>query len=177
MPAKVGMTLNVKAALSLWLDCQGWGKVKTVKWDEYDDVWASQEVLVVKRPPAHVGDIKDTLWSLGWEDLLEEGKATHSSILPWRMPRTRELDGLQSVGSQRVGHDWSNLAHTWCCVGLSVSAMALSTKAECLTTFSGSWHTLDGGKSVDKQLRINILRQDRKPVGQRVPKIELLFFF
>ena len=41
---------------------------------------------------------------LGWEDPLEEGMATHSSISDWRMPRTEEPDGLQSVGSQRVGH-------------------------------------------------------------------------
>ena len=38
--------------------------------------------------------------SLGWEDPLEKGKATHSSILAWRIPWT-----MQSIGSQRVGHD------------------------------------------------------------------------
>ena len=43
--------------------------------------------------------------SLGREDLLEEGMATHSSILSWRIPWTEEPDGLQSMGSQRVGHD------------------------------------------------------------------------
>ena len=43
--------------------------------------------------------------SLGWEDPLEKGKATHSSILAWRIPWTEEPGGLQSVGSQRVGHN------------------------------------------------------------------------
>ena len=43
--------------------------------------------------------------SLGWEDLLEKEMATHSSILAWRIPWTEELGGLQSTGSQRVGHD------------------------------------------------------------------------
>ena len=43
--------------------------------------------------------------SLDQEDLLEEGMATHSSILAWRIPWTEEPDGLQSMGSQRVGHD------------------------------------------------------------------------
>ena len=43
--------------------------------------------------------------SLGWEDALEKGKATHSSILAWRIPWTEEPDGLQSMGSQRVRHD------------------------------------------------------------------------
>ena len=43
--------------------------------------------------------------SLGWEDPLEEEMATHSSILAWRIPLTEEPGGLQSMGSQRVGHD------------------------------------------------------------------------
>ena len=43
--------------------------------------------------------------SLGWEDLLEKEMATHSSTLAWRTPRTEEPGGLQSTGSQRVGHD------------------------------------------------------------------------
>ena len=47
---------------------------------------------------------------LGWKDPLEEDMATHSSILAWRTPWTEEPGGLQSMGSQRVGHDQSNLA-------------------------------------------------------------------
>ena len=43
--------------------------------------------------------------SLGQEDPLEKDMATHSSILAWRIPWTKEPDGLQSIGSQRVGHD------------------------------------------------------------------------
>ena len=43
--------------------------------------------------------------SLSWEDLLEKGMATHSRILAWRIPWTEEPGGLQSLGSQRVGHD------------------------------------------------------------------------
>ena len=43
--------------------------------------------------------------SLGQEDPLEEGMATHSDILAWRIPWTEEPGGLQSIGSQRVGHD------------------------------------------------------------------------
>ena len=42
--------------------------------------------------------------SLGWEDPLEKGMATHSSILAWRIPWAEEPGG-QSMGSQRVGHD------------------------------------------------------------------------
>ena len=43
--------------------------------------------------------------SLSWEDPLEKEMATHSSIPAWRVPWTEELGGLQSTGSQRVGHD------------------------------------------------------------------------
>ena len=43
--------------------------------------------------------------SLDWEDPLEKGMATHSSILAWRIPWTEEPRGLRSMGSQRVGHD------------------------------------------------------------------------
>ena len=42
---------------------------------------------------------------LGWEDALEKGMATHSSILAWRIPWMEEPRGLQSMGSQRVRHD------------------------------------------------------------------------
>ena len=43
--------------------------------------------------------------SLGWEDPLEKGLATHSSILAWRIPWTEEPGRIQSLGSQRVGHN------------------------------------------------------------------------
>ena len=43
--------------------------------------------------------------SLGWEDPLEEGVTTHSSILAWRIPWTEKPDGLQFIGLQRVRHD------------------------------------------------------------------------
>ena len=46
------------------------------------------------------------VWSLGWEDPLEKGTATHSTILAWRIPWTEEPGGLQFMGSQRIGHDW-----------------------------------------------------------------------
>ena len=56
----------------------------------------------VKDPPA----MQETwVQSLGWEDHLENGMATHSSILAWRIPWTEELSGLQSMGLKRVRHD------------------------------------------------------------------------
>ena len=57
---------------------------------------------MVKNLPA----VQETwVWSLDGEDPLEESMATHSSILAWRIPWTEEPGGLQSMVSQRVGHD------------------------------------------------------------------------
>ena len=57
---------------------------------------------VVKNLPATQ---KTQVQSLGWEDPLEMEMAAHSSILAWKIPWTEELGRLQSMGSQRVGHD------------------------------------------------------------------------
>ena len=48
---------------------------------------------------------KTQVQSLGWEDPLEKGMATHSSILAWKIPGTEDPYRLQSMGSQRVRHD------------------------------------------------------------------------
>ena len=65
---------------------------------------ASQVVPVAKNLPASAGDRGDVVRSLGREDPLEEGVATHSSILAWRIPWTEELGRLQSMGLHMVRH-------------------------------------------------------------------------
>ena len=64
--------------------------------------WASIVAQLVKNPP-----VMWETWvqSLGWEDPLEEGKATHSSILAWRIAQTEEPGGLQSMELHRDGHN------------------------------------------------------------------------
>ena len=60
--------------------------------------------------PSHSASLPTSKVGPRWkEDPLEEEMATHSSILAWEIPWTEEPGGLQSTGSQRVGHDW---AHT-----------------------------------------------------------------
>ena len=60
--------------------------------------------LVVKNPTANTGDVKRNRLDL-WLDPLEEGMASHSSILAWRSPWREEPGGLPSIGSHTVGHD------------------------------------------------------------------------
>jgi len=62
-------------------------------------------VLVVKNLHASTGDIRDRVRFLGQEDLLEEGMATHSSILAWRIPWTEEPGRLLFIELQRIGHN------------------------------------------------------------------------
>ena len=73
---------------------------------------ASQVALVVKNLPAISGNIRDIGSIPGLGRSLEEGMATHSSILAWKIPRTEKHGRLQSIGSQRVRHDRSDLART-----------------------------------------------------------------
>ena len=70
---------------------------------------ASLVAQMIKNLPA----VQETgVQSLGWEDPLEEGMATHSNVLSWRIPWTEEPGRLQSLGLQRVPHGWATNTHT-----------------------------------------------------------------
>ena len=79
------------------------------KWFRIPCYRASLVTQMVKNRPA----VPET-WvrSLGQEDLLEKGIATHSSILAWKIPCTEEAGRLQSMESQRVGYNWSTNTYT-----------------------------------------------------------------
>ena len=69
---------------------------------EYALMWISLVAQMIKNLPA----VQETrVRSLGWEDPLEKGMATHFSILAWRIPWTENPGGLQYMGLQRVGYD------------------------------------------------------------------------
>ena len=87
------------------------------------------------KEPLHLPAMQET-WviSLGQEDSLEKEMATHSSILAWRIPRTEEPGGLQSMGSQRVRHNW---AWNWDTSLPSLQVASLLNKI----TFPFSWQT------------------------------------
>ena len=79
------------------------------------EVRASQAVLMLKNPPASAGDMRGMGSVPGQEDPLEEGTATHFSILAWKTPWTEEPGRLWSIGLQRAEYYWSNLAHSNVC--------------------------------------------------------------
>ena len=61
------------------------------------------------------------IWSLGQEDLLEKEMATHSSICAWEIPWAEKLGGLQSMGSQKILHDWAyTRAILFCIVAVQI---------------------------------------------------------
>ena len=74
--------------------------------------WDSQVALVVQNPPAKARHVTDMGSIPGWEDSLQEGLTTHSSILVWRISWTEVPCGLQSIRSHKIRHDWSDLAPT-----------------------------------------------------------------
>ena len=83
-------------------------KILLVFWLE--SIWLSLVAQMVKNLPT-VQEVR----SLGWEDLLEKGMATHSSILAWRTPWIEESGGLWFRGSQRIGHNWATNTVNFLC--------------------------------------------------------------
>ena len=85
------------------------------------------------------------VWFLGWEDLQKEGVATHSRILAWRIPWTKEPGGLQAIRLQRIGQDWSDSActHTHSfCTWTHVSLPLLRPHSSCQVLLLGLPQTL-----------------------------------
>ena len=70
--------------------------------------------------------------SLGWEDPLEKEKATHTSILAWRIPWTEDPGGLQSIGSQKVAHTLFKYTQAFSSASVVASVTAFCT---CLSIF------------------------------------------
>ena len=87
-------------------------------------IWTSLVAQMVKR----LSTMRET-WvrSLGWEDLPEKEMAIHSSTIAWKIPWTEEPGRLQSMGSQRVGHDWAISLHFNLLLGTSRVVLVVKT--------------------------------------------------
>ena len=80
----------------------------------------NKQVFLVAQIGKRLPPMRETrVWPLGWEDPLEKEMTTHSSTLAWIIPWMEEHGRLQSMGSQRVGHDWAtslslSINRKWC---------------------------------------------------------------
>ena len=103
--------------------------------------WTSLVAQTVKR----LSTMRETwVWSLGREDPLEKEMAFHSSTIAWKIPWTEEPDRLQSMGSERVGHDWAtslSLSLSFCNSGVVLQSNFLPclNKPEISTSWSFSF--------------------------------------
>ena len=86
------------------------------------------------------------IWYLGWEDPLEKERTTHSSILAWKIPWTEDPGRLQSMGSQRVGHNWaiSLSLYTLCIHGRDPGHWVVKVAQSCPTLYDPMDYTVHG---------------------------------
>ena len=105
--------MNVKTFWVLKTSCSIRSWIRDLKFNQ--EVQAGEMGFpgstIRKEPACNEGDNEMWLWSPGWEDSREEGLETHFSILAWRIPWMEEPGGLQSIGSQKVRHNWNDLAY------------------------------------------------------------------
>ena len=97
---------------------------------QYIYIWICLSLVaqMLKSPPMMQ---ESQVWSLSQKDPLEEGMATDSSILAWRIQWTEEPGGLLSTGSQRVGHNWSD----WACMCVYVLIKSFDIFCQILAGF------------------------------------------
>ena len=117
-PLTVWITTNCEKFWKRWEYQTTWpasweGQEATVRTGHGTTDWfqigkgVRQASLVAQRLKHLPATRETSIRSLGWEDPLEKEMATHCSILAWRIPWTKEPGGLQSMGPQKVGHDWA----------------------------------------------------------------------
>ena len=98
--------------------------------------WAFRVALVLKHTPAKAGDIETRVQSLSREDSLEEGRATHPTVLAWRIPWTEEPGGLRSAESQSRTRPKQLSTHT---LGLIVALETFDLPCRLRTLNCGGW--------------------------------------
>ena len=98
------------------------------------------------------------VWSLGRQDPLEKEMTTHSSILAWKIPWTEECGRLQSMGSQRIRHDWATSPSSIKFLVVNKCSLFFSTRMWSLSS-RGGWCTLlkvTGGRGEGGESAVNL---------------------
>ena len=113
--APLALWISSNSFLSLHCSAQNsnsWGEPSPVGLDLMPTWWPENLWRMVAQRVKSLPTIRETqLWSLSREDPLEKAMATHSSVLAWKIPWTEEPGRLQSMGPQRVWHDWATSLH------------------------------------------------------------------
>ena len=93
-------------------DCPWGSRLRECVWEHWVPCRGHLDKATLAQMVKNLPAMQETrVWSLGWEVPLEKGMAIHSSILARKIPWTGKPGGLQSMGSQRVGHDWVTNTH------------------------------------------------------------------
>ena len=123
------------------------------------------------------------VWSLGREDPLEKEMAIHSSAIAWKIPWTKELGRLQSMGSQRVGHDWTtSLSFPFPVRPLSPAAWRTAQNS-LLVNYSSYWESQFLGRlirspgSPRRRKKSRVPEKEKGVRGSQGGKKDKLFFF
>ena len=137
----------------VWL----WKKSRSIRIDPlYGTIlWASLVAQLVKNPSARQ---ETPVWFLDREDTLEEGQATHSRILAWRIPWTEEPGRLQSMGSQGAGHNSAWHVHFF------TLRVVLRLKIS-----RGKW--LEMFTLISNHMQKQISENFQRPIMKQVPKV------
>ena len=132
------VVINWKPSSGVWVQIPTLQSPSSVSWTSYlmpwvPHLWASLVAQLVKNLPTM---LETWVWSLDWEDSLEKGKATHSSILVWR---------IQTMGSQRVRHDWATFIyiHTYLIYKIGMTyprSIVMRIKWVSVYKVSRAWH-------------------------------------
>ena len=122
---------------------------------------------VVKNLPA-IWEMQETwIWSLGQKDPLEARMATHSSILSWIIPWTEESGRLWSIGLQRFGHDWSNLACTHDFMVVFWMLISILFTSDTRSSRTTGWHSMTFGHIKKKRERESVVIWEHESEGDR----------
>ena len=113
------------------------------------------------------------VWILSWEDSLQKGMTTPSSILAWRIPWTEKPGGLQSLGSQRVRHDLAN--NTLIFIDLTSKAKTIKLPKENIGEYL---HCLETGNGfLERRQKVIIIKRKYDNVFHKIYKFYKFKFF